>query len=431
MNRVWVIVFGDFLAFSVSFLIILFIRFGESSFLRAINSHIFPFAILYFSWVFIFYLFGLYDVLNIRPALPNLKRFGGALSVSFVVGMFLFYFIPIFGISPKTNLIFQVFGFGIVSFFIRRGFYNIFSKKITRPVTLVGENKFFEELEQTIKKNPQIGLQIISCEHNLTEAVQKYLNLKNLLFILEKTSDEIPQNQISNFYKNKIEVIDITEAYEKYLQKIPVDYIDQSWIIRNINSKENIFYNVISKIINIIISSIILIIFSPILLISAIFIYFYDYGPIFYSQERVGINGKIFRLYKLRSMITSSEKNGAVWCVGANDSRITPTGRIIRKLHIDEIPQMINVLHGDLSFVGPRPERPEFVSLLEDTIPHYRFRHIIHPGFTGWAQIKYRYANTIENSKEKFEYDLYYIKNRNIFLDLGIILKTIQIIFTH
>jgi exopolysaccharide biosynthesis polyprenyl glycosylphosphotransferase len=430
MKRAGLIIFEDFIAFYVSLLIILFIRFGGSLFFWALNIHLFPFTILYLSWVLIFYLFGLYDVLNIRPTIPYLKRFGSALIVCFVVGIFLFYFVPIFGITPKTNLIFQIIGFGLISFLIRRAIYHIFSKRIYRPVILVGENKFFGELEQTIKTNPQIGLKIISHEPNLGEAIKKYTDLKNILFILEKTSEEIPQNQISNFYKNKVEVIDIAEAYERYLQKIPVEYIDQSWMIKNVNSKENLFYNIVSKIINILVSAIILIITSPILLVCAIFIYFYDHGPVFYSQERVGINGVPFRLYKLRSMIVSTEKSGAEWA-DKKDCRVTPVGKVLRKLHFDEIPQMLNVLRGDLSFVGPRPERPEFVSMLEKTIPQYGFRHIIHPGFTGWAQIKYHYANTVESSKEKFEYDLYYIKNRNVFLDFGIILKTIQIIFTH
>ena len=162
-----------------------------------------------------------------------------------------------------------------------------------------------------------------------------------------------------------------------------------------------------------------------------------DGKPIFIKQERVGLNNKIFKLYKLRSMIVSSEngmaeKDGAVWSSGLeSDPRITKVGKIMRKTHIDEIPQMINVLKGDISIVGPRPERPEFVEVLEKEIPYYSFRHITKPGFTGWAQIKYHYANTTESSKEKFEYDLYYIKNSNIFIDIGIILRTVQIIFTH
>ena len=430
MKRILLIVFGDLIAFYLSLLTILYIRFGGHSYLHAIHTHIFPFTILYLSWVLIFYLFGLYDVLNIRPTMPHLRRFGSALFICFFVGIFLFYFVPIFGISPKTNLIFQIFGFGLISFLLRRAIYHIFAKRITRPVILVGENKFFDELEQTINKNPQLGLQIISHEPSLQGIIQKYTHLKNLLFVLEDTPNEIPQNQISDFYKNKMEIIDIAEAYERYLQKIPVDCVDQSWMIKNANSKGNILYNFISKIINVLFSAIILIITSPILLVCALFIYANDRGPIFYVQERVGINGAVFKLYKLRSMIVAAEKEGALWS-DKKDCRVTPVGRVLRKLHFDEIPQMVNILSGDLSFVGPRPERPEFVSMLENTIPNYRFRHIIHPGFTGWAQIKYRYANTVESSKEKFEYDLYYIKNRNIFLDFGIILKTIQIIFTH
>ena len=126
-----------------------------------------------------------------------------------------------------------------------------------------------------------------------------------------------------------------------------------------------------------------------------------------------------------------AEHGTAVWSTGAQDPRITKTGRITRALHIDELPQLINIIKGDLNLVGPRPERPQFVSELETQIPYYFMRHAIKPGFTGWAQIKFRYARTVLDSQEKFEYDLYYIKNRNLFLDIGIVLKTIQIIVTH
>jgi lipopolysaccharide/colanic/teichoic acid biosynthesis glycosyltransferase len=126
-----------------------------------------------------------------------------------------------------------------------------------------------------------------------------------------------------------------------------------------------------------------------------------------------------------------AETGTAVWSTGGKDSRITKVGAITRKLHVDEIPQMLNLLKGDLALVGPRPERPEFVANLEKEIPYYFMRHTIKPGFTGWAQIKFRYARTVLDSEEKFEYDLFYLKNRNIFLDVGIILKTAQIVFTH
>lgn len=430
MNRTGLIIFGDFIAFWVSFLITLFIRFGTHGYDTAISTHILPFFVLYLSWILTFFLFGLYDLFTIKPTIPHLQRFGIAILTSFVVGIFLFYFVPIFGISPKTNLVFQIIGFSLISFFIRRIIYTLFSKSITSPIILIGSSKNIKEIGEVINTNPQLGLVIISHTDDFKKAINDYSNKQNAIFIFENNLDEIPTENILNIYKNKAEIINVAQAYEKYLGKIPVSYVDQAWIIENINIKENIIYTIWKKIVNILFAVFTLIITSPIVAVCSFFIYFYDHGPVIYKQKRVGLNGKVFYLYKLRSMIVNAETNNAKWC-DKGDTRITPIGRTIRKLHIDEIPQMINIIKGDISLVGPRPERPEFVSSLEDTIPHYELRHIINPGFTGWAQIKYRYARTIDDSKEKFEYDLYYIKNKNIFIDFGIILRTIQIIFTH
>ncbi|MFA6999695.1 MAG: exopolysaccharide biosynthesis polyprenyl glycosylphosphotransferase [Candidatus Paceibacterota bacterium] len=418
------------MSFLISFLLLIFIRFNASNYLKAIDAHTVPFIILYLFWVLIFYIFGLYDLVTIKPTIPYLRRWVLALLSSFIVGLLLFYFVPIFGISPKLNLVIQVALFGFFSFLFRRIIYALFARTITEPVILVGDSDYLIELKKTIEMNPQIGLRVINHFNNINEVVLDLKNIKNLVIILDKKTDESDQS-ILNFYKQGVEIIDTAKAYEKYLLKIPVAYIDLSFIIENVNIQKDIFYKFATFIINIIFSLTILILLSPFLIISMIFIYLYDKGPIFYTQKRVGLNDKIFKLYKLRSMIIDSEKDGAKWSTGKDDLRITPIGRIIRKSHIDEIPQMINILKGDISLVGPRPERPEFVTPLEGTIPHYNLRHIIRPGFTGWAQIKYRYANTTNASKEKFEYDLYYIKNRNIFLDLGIIIRTIQIIFTH
>ncbi len=430
MNRIWLIAFGDFISFWISFFIILGIRYGSLLNYNIIQRHFVPFLILYLSWVLTFFLFGLYDLFTIKPTIPHLRRFGLALLVSFIVGILFFYLVSIFGIAPKTTLFYQVISFGIISFLLRRVVYILFSKQITKPVILVGETPYIEELHNTIVSNPHLGLTLVSYTKNLHESLQKYAQLKNAVFIFEGTFQEIPKKDIVTLYQNKTEIIDVAEAYERYLHKVPIGYISQAWVIENIKTKKDLIYSFITRTLDIIISIIILIFSSPFTIISAIGIYLQDHGPIFYSQERVGLNNKVFKLYKLRSMIIESEKNGAVWSK-ANDSRVTRIGKIIRKLHIDEIPQMINILKGELTLVGPRPERPEFVTPLEQSIPHYELRHIIRPGFTGWAQIKYHYANTTESSKEKFEYDLYYIKNRNFFLDFGIILKTIQIIFTH
>ncbi len=430
MNRILIIVFGDFLSFFLSFLLLIFIRFDSSEYLYALNTHTIPFIILYLVWVLIFYVFGLYDLFSIKPTIPYLKRWIMAIVLSFVVGILLFYFVPIFGISPKVNLVIQTIGFGIFSFIFRRVIYNIFSNTITQPVIFIGDSPYLSEIEKATSLHPQIGLQSIGHFSSINGINSDLKNTKNLIIILDKKDEDQNQN-ILDFYKKGIEIIDTAKAYEKYLYKIPVEYIDISFIIENIKIEKNIAYSIAIFIANIIFAVTLLIVTSPFVLVSIIIIYFTDKGPVFYTQDRVGLNGKIFKLYKLRSMIPESEKDGAVWSTGSNDARVTPIGKVIRKLHIDELPQMVNIIKGDLSLVGPRPERPEFVSMLDKEIPYYSFRHIIRPGFTGWAQIKYYYANTVVSSKEKFEYDLYYIKNRNIFIDAGIVARTIQIIFTH
>ncbi len=430
MNRTWLIVFGDFASFLISFILLILIRFSEGNYLSAINNHTLPFIVLYLFWVVIFYIFGLYDLVTIKPTIPYLKRWILALLSSFFVGMILFYFVPIFGIAPKINLVIQVILFGIFSFLFRRTIYTLFARAITQPVIFVGDSLYLTELKNTISLHPQIGLQIINHFQTINDINLDLSKIKNVVIILDKNKESLDEN-IIKLYNQGVDIIDTAKAYEKYLYKIPVEYIDISFIVENVNIGKDVIYKYITYIINIIFSFIIIIISSPFVIISALLIYLHDKGPVFYTQDRVGLNGKVFRLYKLRSMAINSEKNGAVWSTGANDPRVTPVGKVIRKLHIDEIPQMINIIKGDLSLVGPRPERPEFVKILSNDIPYYSLRHIIRPGFTGWAQIKYRYANTTEGSKEKFEYDLYYIKNRNIFIDFGIIIRTIQIIFTH
>ena len=150
-------------------------------------------------------------------------------------------------------------------------------------------------------------------------------------------------------------------------------------------------------------------------------------GPAIYRQKRVGLHGKDFTLYKLRSMALDAEKNGAVWAM-QNDPRVTRVGRIIRKLRLDELPQLVNVLRGDMSLIGPRPERPEFVDKLEQIIPYFYLRQTVKPGMTGWAQVSYPYGASEEDARIKLEYDLYYIKNMSLFFDLKIMLKTVGVV---
>ena len=225
-----------------------------------------------------------------------------------------------------------------------------------------------------------------------------------------------------------VQYLNISDAYEKILEKIPVGLITESLAISILERK--IGLKIIRRFFEIIIALIIIIITLPITIIAAIAIKLEDGRSIFYTQKRTGLREKTFKIIKFQSMSENAEKNGAVWA-DKNDSRVTRVGNILRKTHIDEIPQMINVIKGDISFVGPRPERPEFLESLKKEIPYYFLRQSVKPGFTGWAQIKFRYVRSVVEGQERFEYDLFYIKNQSFLIDIGIILKTIQIIFTH
>ena len=173
-------------------------------------------------------------------------------------------------------------------------------------------------------------------------------------------------------------------------------------------------------------SLIMLLVLAPMLLLVAIAVKIDSPGPVFYRQRRVGINGKIFEVIKFRSMVSDAEKNGARWA-DKNDSRITKLGRLLRNTRIDEIPQAINVLRGEMSFVGPRPERPAFIEVLEKEIPHYNDRHVVKPGITGWAQVEYEYGASVDDARKKLTYDLFYIKNFSIAFDFIILMKTVRV----
>ncbi|MBI2627397.1 sugar transferase, partial [Candidatus Nomurabacteria bacterium] len=227
----------------------------------------------------------------------------------------------------------------------------------------------------------------------------------------------------------RVKFLDWTRAYEIIAEKIPASFINHIWFLQNIGKGEKIISDKLKRAMDILLAGFIFIITLPVWLLVGILIKLEDGGNVIYTQERVGKDRKYFLLFKFRSMKPDAEKaTGPLWAE-IKDERATKIGKLLRRLHIDELPQMINVLKGDISLVGPRPERPEFVEQLEKEIPHYNLRHIIKPGFTGWAQIKFRYGRSLMDAQEKFQYDLYYLKNGSLFLDFGILLKTFQLFF--
>jgi exopolysaccharide biosynthesis polyprenyl glycosylphosphotransferase len=216
------------------------------------------------------------------------------------------------------------------------------------------------------------------------------------------------------------------DFYEHVLGKIPITDLHPGWIVLSEGFSRSRFIFFLKRVIDIVVSLLGLVLSAPIALIAAIAIKLDSAGPILYSQERVGQNERVFKLYKFRSMSIDAESDsGPVWAA-KDDPRITRVGKVLRKLRIDEIPQMVNVLMGEMSFVGPRPERPYFVAKLKETIPFYHLRFTLKPGITGWAQISYAYGDSEEDAVEKLQYDLYYVKNISSLFDLQIIFETLK-----
>jgi len=215
--------------------------------------------------------------------------------------------------------------------------------------------------------------------------------------------------------------------YERVTGRVSLEMIRPSWLIFTGRGRQAKLAAVTRNAVHRFVALIALVFSLPIVLLTAILIKLDSRGPVFYKQERVGENGRSFVLTKFRSMRVDAETDGPVWA-SKRDERTTRVGRIIRKIRVDEIPQFWNILRGEMSFVGPRPERPHFVAQLAREIPYYEQRHLIAPGLTGWAQIKYPYGASIEDSRQKLQYDLFYIKNHSLLLDAIIMFETIKII---
>lgn len=428
--RKFLLLAGDVFLLYFALLGALFFGFWGNFSWEIFLEHLFPFSILYFFWLIIFYIFGLYDLDLLKTPFSFYTRALSGLGLCLGLGMIFFYLIPFFGITPKTNLILNILIFGIFALSWRQLFYQIFASRFLTKVGIVGENIQAQELAGYIQKNPHLGYKLttfLDVKKNLLQQIQEQ-NIDILIIAANLGSNSQLAQNLYQCVPARINFMDLSRAYEIICDKIPISFVAQTWFLENLKEGEKGFYDKAKRIIDILLAFLLLLLTSPLWLLVALAIKLEDRGPIFYYQERTGEDRKPFLLIKFRSMIKDAEKEKAIWAE-KEDPRITKVGKFLRQSHLDEIPQMLNVLKGDISLVGPRPERPEFVGQLEKEIPHYHIRHLIKPGFTGWAQIKFKYGRSVMDSFEKFQYDLYYLKNRSLILDLRILLKTFSLLF--
>ncbi len=262
---------------------------------------------------------------------------------------------------------------------------------------------------------------------NLTRHVEN-LRAGEVVLALEERRNSLPLADLLRIKTTGVQVMDFAGFIERQAGRIDLDSVNPSWLIFSDGfSAGRAFSSFAKRLFDISASLLLLVITAPIIAVFAILVRLDSKGPAFFRQTRVGLYGQTFDLIKLRSMRTDAEVDGAQWAQ-QDDPRVTRIGKFIRKVRIDELPQSWSVLKGDMSFVGPRPERPEFVSELERELPYYAERHMVKPGITGWAQINYPYGASIEDSRHKLEYDLYYAKNYTPFLDLLILMQTLRVV---
>lgn len=424
-----ILIIGDIVLLYLSLFVVLKLRFSENYNSEVLIQHLYPFSIIYIFWIAIFYINNLYSINHSQ----NTYRFYASIVKSFIFNsvfsvIFFYFFYSSTGLTPKTNLLLNILIFSAL-FICWRIFYNYFIKTRTfsTNIAILNNDKEAEELKRKIIDCPQIGYTIINYSLSDITNFKDFIIKNNIKLVITsnkfQTEDPILLHELYESLSLKIKFENFPNFYEQILEKIPLSIIDKIWFLENIKNLDRPFYDLFKRFIDIAIASIGLIIssfFYPLIIIA---IKLNTSGPAFIIQKRIGQNNQVFKNIKFRSMIIND--NG-VW-PKENDERITKVGRILRKTRIDEFPQLLNIIKGDISLVGPRPDIIDLYKKLESEIPYYKIRNITKPGLTGWAQIHQEIPpHSIEATKQRLAYDFYYIKNKSFIIDIIVILKTIK-----
>ncbi len=412
-SRLALIIFGDIMCFFAALFLVLAVRF-RGSFISAEMLHIEPFSAIFIVWVVIFYILKLYDLKEAK----NRFRFFGRLILAFTINFFLasavFYVLPL-GITPKTNLaLTALLSFAMMAFW-RVIINKAFSGSTPVKVRFSGKSPEIAEIKDFIRNNRQIGFM----ESESSDAG---------IIVADEPEKVFKRDEnFSEFAGQNKKIFRTVDFYELVFERVPVSAISFDWMLFS-SGMEIRPLDIAKRFLDLILSIFFLIAFAPVVVLAAAAIKFDSSGPVFFRQKRIGAGGKVFTIWKLRTMVKNAGDLGPE-CAEEKDKRITRVGRLFRKLHIDEIPQLWNILKGDMSFVGPRPENRKLVIEYGDRIKFYTLRHFVRPGIMGWAQLNYPYGVSKEDAEKKLEYDLYYVKNRSLVFDLGIIIQTLRRVF--
>ena len=275
------------------------------------------------------------------------------------------------------------------------------------------------------------GFRIFPKRSSLTELVARYDIQEIVVAVREHRGGGVPIDQLLACRISGVSVLDLAGFCERTRWEVPIDSLKGSWLVYGHGFVQGSLRRFMKRLFDLVSSTLLLVLLSPVMVLAMLAIRLDSPGPVIYRQPRVGAGGKIFMCMKLRSMRTDAEKDGVARWATKGDPRITAVGSFIRKTRIDELPQLISVLNGEMSLVGPRPERPSFVDQLKASIPFYELRHSVKPGVTGWAQVRYHYGATFEDARRKHQFDLYYVKNNSLLLDILVLIETVSVVLFH
>lgn len=425
--------FVDFFTFYLALILALILRHLANFNLILLKLHLFPFFIVFIFWFLFFYIFDLYNFKKISFLSEYSKNYLTALFVSLLFTILLFYSLPLFQIAPKTLLLIFILIFVPLNLEARSYFLRKIIERVEKNIALIGETRDIDEIENYLLSHQSLGFKKVLRFRRLSEVYEgEKENIDYFVVANDILRDEdFSKSLLDKVLKGKV-VLSSLVFIENFLNKINLEDLNEEWFLNNVFNKDEA-YEFFKRIIDVLIASLALIISLPLWPIIILGIKLSSPGPIFFKDLRVGKNEKTFILYKFRTMHNSEYKNPKkekFFGVKEDDPRIFFWGKILRKLHLDELPQAFNVLKGDISLVGPRPDSKPYYEFLKSKIPLYSLRTLIKPGITGWAQINEKTGDSIEEAKERLEYDFYYLKNRNLILDLIIILRTLKIVLT-
>jgi exopolysaccharide biosynthesis polyprenyl glycosylphosphotransferase len=387
------------------------------------------------------------DIYTLRKLPENLWDQATMIGIGLLLSALLTTFIFFFFKNPMPRAVFILFYLfsSLPIFSTRILLRRIRLSSVHQKILLVGDAKLCENMAQLIHSRKYLHARVIGyiCPEGAsggTDALPCLGGVNELLPVTRK--DKVDQIVVATSFiggelnkvllecmKEKARISDYWRKIEDVTGKVPIDYLDDYWFTVSLSHIDKRYFWMVKRLFDIVTSSLGLVIVLPLFLFAAFLVKLDSRGPVLYSQVRIGKANRPFRLWKIRTMRVGADKNNVHWTL-ENDERITGMGKLLRKMRFDEAPQLFNILLGNMTLVGPRPEAASLVELYGSEIPYYSERHMVTPGITGWAQINYRYGNTVADAREKLMYDLYYIKHRSIALDAAIILKTIRIVLT-